>query len=397
MKKSLRIIMLFVVFVVFAQVIIFAQNFVFTGMNNPDPDRNHLRGVYFYDKDHGMAVGKNNTVIQCDYDVWSQKIMSTPANTLFHCVYLSASGQGWVGGGDQYLYNVLLKYDGSSFQQVNMGTISSIMGFFFYNENNGYAICDKGEILKYDGISWTQVAKCNGAYFYSIFGDSNNNIYVGGFDIASPHKGILMKYDGTVLTEECSLGICIYSVWCSDGNLIYLACSNGLYSYNKVSGDTIFILGGSFNKVIGLQDGSILFGDNDVVFRYNGAGCDSLSNARCLDISMADANNIYIVGWSGNITHLQITSSISLPSIVEKFSVYPNPCKESTVISLDLKNPEKISVSLFNLFGQKVKDIYSGFTGNETLDIDTKELKSGIYLIKVNVGNNQFFEKLVVQ
>ena len=80
-------------------------------------------------------------------------------------------------------------------------------------------------------------------------------------------------------------------------------------------------------------------------------------------------------------------------------SNYPNPAQESTTISYQLNNSGLARLELFNLTGKKVKDLFEGQqnSGVTTLNVNTAELKSGIYFYKLTIDGQSVVNKLVVQ
>lgn len=80
-------------------------------------------------------------------------------------------------------------------------------------------------------------------------------------------------------------------------------------------------------------------------------------------------------------------------------SMWPNPAIKNLSISYHLKSSAAVSVSIFNALGKKVSSSSlsnknAGLHQN-TMDIST--LKSGIYFVKLLVGNQTYTEKIVVQ
>jgi len=73
-----------------------------------------------------------------------------------------------------------------------------------------------------------------------------------------------------------------------------------------------------------------------------------------------------------------------------KTRVFPNPVSEELYISITLEQPEQISISTFNLMGQKVDEIFVGNleAGENLISWDVKDssnagLQSSLYLIQI--------------
>jgi len=76
-----------------------------------------------------------------------------------------------------------------------------------------------------------------------------------------------------------------------------------------------------------------------------------------------------------------------------KITIYPNPA--SSQISIDFTNSEvkDARISLHELSGKLIKSVEKV---NEIIQIDTKELKSGIYLLKIQANDISHFKKIII-
>lgn len=86
---------------------------------------------------------------------------------------------------------------------------------------------------------------------------------------------------------------------------------------------------------------------------------------------------------------------------------YPNPFNPSTSISFSVANPGQVSINIFNVRGQLVKNLYNSFVDanklNQRIDVlwngrdnDEKEVASGVYYTKMNAGNHSEFKKMLL-
>lgn len=78
--------------------------------------------------------------------------------------------------------------------------------------------------------------------------------------------------------------------------------------------------------------------------------------------------------------------------------VYPNPIIKTNQLNIkyDLNSNEKATLSLFNIKGQKLKNFRNLNTGNQTLQIDTKELNSGVYLLRFESSTVSNIKKIMI-
>jgi flagellar hook assembly protein FlgD len=81
----------------------------------------------------------------------------------------------------------------------------------------------------------------------------------------------------------------------------------------------------------------------------------------------------------------------SLPSTFALNQNYPNPFNPTTTISFSLNKRQIIDLSIYNLLGQKVRTLYSGWAsaGNHDIKWDAtnyagEKVASGIYFYKLS-------------
>ena len=74
-----------------------------------------------------------------------------------------------------------------------------------------------------------------------------------------------------------------------------------------------------------------------------------------------------------------------------RFSIFPNPAINTTTISTD-NNFQLQNIKIFSILGQK---IFEKNNLNEVKYVlNTSQMKTGIYLIKIN---DQFIQKMIIQ
>ncbi|MCK5741886.1 MAG: T9SS type A sorting domain-containing protein, partial [Chlorobi bacterium] len=79
-------------------------------------------------------------------------------------------------------------------------------------------------------------------------------------------------------------------------------------------------------------------------------------------------------------------------------SIYPNPAKD--YVNVEFNNPyaRKLTYGLYDMNGKIVRDFraISGLPSNQSLRIETGELKSGVYLLELSDGTHKTTAKIVV-
>lgn len=82
---------------------------------------------------------------------------------------------------------------------------------------------------------------------------------------------------------------------------------------------------------------------------------------------------------------LSIDTNPKLPSKFRLFQNYPNPFNPTTTISYYLPRSVHVEITLFDVLGNYVKDVYSGYQNPQTheVELDGSNLSSGIYFYRL--------------
>ena len=86
-----------------------------------------------------------------------------------------------------------------------------------------------------------------------------------------------------------------------------------------------------------------------------------------------------------------------LSTWAETLYCYPNPFKGLTYINVDIKSLTSLRASVYDLSGKLVRELYNGVAmpGTTTLEFDASELPAGIYIGRVETGNQSFTVKMM--
>ena len=81
-----------------------------------------------------------------------------------------------------------------------------------------------------------------------------------------------------------------------------------------------------------------------------------------------------------------------------ELKITPNPISESGTISFSLSKPGKVSLAVYDMTGRLIKKIADKefSEGNHQITLNTKDLKSGIYLLRMQMQETVLAKKLVV-
>lgn len=92
------------------------------------------------------------------------------------------------------------------------------------------------------------------------------------------------------------------------------------------------------------------------------------------------------------------TSSVNeLPSTVSTFEVFPNPANDNISITIDLKQPTRVSIDITDLTGKQVFAIMEEEqTGLINQQFNISSLTDGNYIIRLRVNSESYTQKLSI-
>ncbi|HLP50183.1 MAG TPA: choice-of-anchor V domain-containing protein [Chitinophagales bacterium] len=104
--------------------------------------------------------------------------------------------------------------------------------------------------------------------------------------------------------------------------------------------------------------------------------------------------------YNGSVT--LTAPSVGIASISEKLSglnVFPNPINNQFSMSFNLNEASRVSAQLYSLDGKEVQELMNEKVTNGDFNrpFDVSALPSGIYLMKLNVGDASVTQKIVKQ
>ncbi len=84
--------------------------------------------------------------------------------------------------------------------------------------------------------------------------------------------------------------------------------------------------------------------------------------------------------------------------LFQLFQNYPNPFNPVTEIQFVVPVSEIVNISLFNLLGQKIKELINKSleAGSHSIDVNLDGLNSGIYLYKITAGEHTAVKKMIL-
>lgn len=113
----------------------------------------------------------------------------------------------------------------------------------------------------------------------------------------------------------------------------------------------------------------------------------------------ADYGVIYL---ADNMTAtLSSSSAVADPFFIGAFKAFPNPVSSATIIRFDLVKSANVTISVFDMTGRKVTDLFSGpmNKGPQQIqwDVNAEGIAEGLYLLLISDGTLSRQLKLVVE
>ncbi|NCA75009.1 MAG: T9SS type A sorting domain-containing protein [Alphaproteobacteria bacterium] len=90
--------------------------------------------------------------------------------------------------------------------------------------------------------------------------------------------------------------------------------------------------------------------------------------------------------------------SVTESEAAGRFTVRPNPMNNTSKVSFYLPNDAPVSLQLYSSLGQPVLNLFNGAlqAGKHELTLEGNDLKSGIYILRLNTGTNVYSRKVTV-
>lgn len=93
------------------------------------------------------------------------------------------------------------------------------------------------------------------------------------------------------------------------------------------------------------------------------------------------------------------TEDISGLKEVSISSISPNPVSTTASLSMTLPQQSTVNVDIIDVLGRKVTNVMSGMesAGEHRFFIDAKSLHSGLYFVRIEIGNTEYVKRLIVK
>ncbi len=162
------------------------------------------------------------------------------------------------------------------------------------------------------------------------------------------------------------------------GNRYFIGTSVGLFSTNKLDGDSTVWLHEGGNSIGNVVVDMLDYRHSDQFLAVGTHG-----------------NGIYTTTVYPNYIGIDEGNRVQNTDI----QIFPNPASDVVSITYDLVESSNISIDIYDVRGRMVKEISNGNqnAGRQRLDLDVSNFDSGIYLIQINGEDFSEVKRLVVE
>jgi hypothetical protein len=123
------------------------------------------------------------------------------------------------------------------------------------------------------------------------------------------------------------------------------------------------------------------------------------------------SGKMYVSEHAGRVVVLDVSSTLEktgisseivqtdyIPAEIVLEQNFPNPFNPSTTIKFALPEKSNVILTVFNMIGEKVKDLFAGEmeSGYHQINFDAANLPSGVYVYKISAGNFTSSKKMLL-
>ena len=93
------------------------------------------------------------------------------------------------------------------------------------------------------------------------------------------------------------------------------------------------------------------------------------------------------------------STSVNEVTLKDVLSVSPNPANDFTNFNITLRGNKYVNIEIFDITGKLVDNVINGYfnKGLNTINYNSSDLNSGIYLYKVTTGDQVNSGKLIIK
>lgn len=110
-------------------------------------------------------------------------------------------------------------------------------------------------------------------------------------------------------------------------------------------------------------------------------------------------HNVYLARLTPEIVSITNPESLASKNRIELLVNYPNPFSSTTVIPYTVYSASNINISVFNVYGQKIKELENTYQypGSYEIEFESEGYQSGIYYCVLSSGDKILSRKIACQ
>lgn len=391
----------------------------------------------------GIATGSGNVLRTYDggYN-W------TRINDRFYRIAFFSPFNGWIVQAPPLNKNFMHTTDGGfNWEEVEMEHNGSLLQMHFPDDQTGFAITDKSELLKTfnAGYSWEIINIAFDSTYYSDIQFLDENT---GFLCATPNTllktvnggqdweeflfgnlNFIMAVDFLNSDEGWIIGTPGFVAHTTDGCVTWTITtlpSNGLIDVNFVNKTTGFIVS-FYGSVFRTSNGGTTWEDLGLNFNHpeniffhdalNGwitdrykiyrtyDGGDSwyeMLDAQCSNfqdqitgLSAMDTNMVWICTMDGRVFNLLEPSNINNLVRNDPINYYPNPVSDQLTIELNHHPQDPLTINIFSIVGKLMVSRNYSASQRNSFTLNMSGLANGIYILNIEGSTISCCHKIV--
>ena len=297
------------------------------------------RDIFFVNETIGFAAGSSVYKTTDGGNNWS--LVQTGANAGFDGIYFPDESNGWVVGVENGSNNGVIYHSsdgGESWLLQNTPVFDGLFSVFFANNNKGWAVGHLGTIVATDNSTPVELT--------SFSADVNE-------------KNVLLTWQTS--TEKNNSGFEVLRSIQNENNW----SQSGFVEGQGTSTEPI-----------------------NYSFIDKNLEADSYSY------------KLVQIDFDGTQTESEIVN-VEVSSQPEEYSLsqnYPNPFNPTTTIDFSIPQSGNVKLKVFNSIGEEVATLINDYkeAGSYQVNINSKNLTSGIYFYKIEAGNFSSIKKMIL-
>ncbi len=246
---------------------------------NPLPQGNTLQGVSGNADNNIYAVGTSGTIVHFDGGSWTPlPRIDVP---VLADVWVSPTGQVFMAAGDFQAHGFVIHGNGPPWTVDTIPPYSLARAVWGVTDTSVFAINDAFRVLKYNGTAWSEIGNLAVNQVQDIEGVSSTLLYVSGaVPVASSQEGAILRYDGVSWTQVYQGFLSVTDLWVAPDSSVYAVgqgqnCTSSVLHSNGAAWDTVANFATSLYRIQGRTQSDIYAAGScngfDVKAHWNGA------------------------------------------------------------------------------------------------------------------------------